>query len=144
MYQDDAHDGALCVSRVYPNLLLNVSYPVSAKCLRFLHAANVLGGHAVSFRLRKCEMVWNPFDKRRPEEGTGAQYGPGWLVEKGEGFESFRVFELLQDSDDEERQELGRRAMLRTLAPQTTASIVCKRRRFHSLKHSIRLRLPSC
>ena len=34
MYQDDAHDGALCVSRVYPNLLLNVSYPVSAKCLR--------------------------------------------------------------------------------------------------------------
>ena len=62
--------------------------------------------------------------KRRPEEGTGAQYGPGWLVEKGEGFESFRVFELLQDSDDEERQELGRRAMLRTLAPQTTASIV--------------------
>ena len=71
--------------------------------------------------------------KRRPEEGTGAQYGPGWLVEKSEGFESFRVFELLQDSDDEERQELGRRAMLRTLAPQTTASIVCKRRRyFHS------------
>ena len=34
MYQDDAHDGALCVSRVYPNLLLNVSYPVSATCLR--------------------------------------------------------------------------------------------------------------
>ena len=97
----------------------------------------------MSFRLRKCEMVWNPFDKRRPEEGTGAQYGPGWLVEKGEGFESFRVFELLQDSDDEERQELGRRAMLRTLAPQTTASIVCKRRRFHPLKHSIRLHLPS-
>ena len=75
-------------------------------------------------------MVWNPFDKRRPEEGTGAQYGPGWLVGKGEGVESFRVFELLQDSDDEERQELGRRAMLRTLAPQTTASIVCKRRRY--------------
>ena len=48
MYQDDAHDGALCVSRVYPNLLLNVSYPVSAKVLaRFLHAANVLAGRSV-------------------------------------------------------------------------------------------------
>jgi hypothetical protein len=79
MYQDDAHDGALCVSKVYPDLLLNVSYP----------------------------------------------YGPGWLVEPGgPGFESFRVLELLQDSDDEERQELGRRAMMRTLAPQTTASFV--------------------
>jgi hypothetical protein len=77
-YQDDAHDGALCVGRVYPKLLLNVSYP----------------------------------------------YGPGWLVRPGESFESFRVLELLQDSDDEERQELGRRAMLRTLAPQTTASFV--------------------
>ena len=56
-YQDDAHDGALCVSKVYPDLLLNVSYP----------------------------------------------YGPGWLVKPGEGigFESFRVLELLQDSDDE-------------------------------------------
>jgi hypothetical protein len=35
-----------------------------------------------------------------------------------------QVLELLQDSDDEERQELGRRAMMRTLAPQTTASFV--------------------
>ena len=79
MYQDDAHDGALCVSKVYPDLLLNVSYP----------------------------------------------YGPGWLIKPGGAmFESFRVYELLQDSDDEERQELGRRAMLRTLAPQTTASFV--------------------
>jgi hypothetical protein len=66
-YQDDAHDGALCVSKVYPDLLLNVSYP----------------------------------------------YGPGWLVKPGDGigFESFRVLELLQDSDDEVSKRLCRFAV---------------------------------
>ena len=79
LYQDDAHDGALNVGRVYPDLLVNVSYPL----------------------------------------------GPGYLLApRGTTFQSFHVYELLQDSDDEERQELGRRAMIRTLAPQTTQSFL--------------------
>jgi hypothetical protein len=46
--------------------------------------------------------------------------GPGVRLKPGERFESFRTFELLQDSDDQERQGLARRRMYRTLAPQVS------------------------
>ena len=107
MYQDDAHDGALCVSKVYPDLLLNVSYP-------YLLQTSQRRFHTL------LPIRWRFMTHFLPP----SRYGPGWLVKPGTGFESFRVLELLQDSDDEERQELGRRAMMRTLAPQTTASFV--------------------
>ena len=46
--------------------------------------------------------------------------GPGVLLQPGETFKSFRTFEILQDSDDRERQGLARRKMYRTVAPQVT------------------------
>ncbi len=44
--------------------------------------------------------------------------GPGAHLAPGERFESFRTYELVQDSDDRERRGLARRRMYRTLAPQ--------------------------
>jgi hypothetical protein len=46
--------------------------------------------------------------------------GPDQMIAPGETFESFRAFELLQDSTDRERQSLARRRMYRTLAPWVT------------------------
>ena len=46
--------------------------------------------------------------------------GPGITLKKGEVFESYRVFELLQDSDDRERKGLEIRKMYRTIAPWVT------------------------
>ncbi|MCC6444705.1 MAG: alpha-galactosidase [Armatimonadetes bacterium] len=46
--------------------------------------------------------------------------GPGVALRPGERFDSFRTFELLHDSDDRERRGLGRRRMVRALAPQVT------------------------
>ena len=46
--------------------------------------------------------------------------GPDVIVKPGESFESFRVFELVQDSDDRERRGLALRRMYRTIAPWVT------------------------
>ncbi len=46
--------------------------------------------------------------------------GPDQLIEPGKTFESFRVFELLQDSTDRERKGLAVRRMYRTIAPWVT------------------------
>ncbi len=45
--------------------------------------------------------------------------GPAVQLEPGENFESFRVFELVQDSTDRERRGLALRRAYRTLAPWT-------------------------
>jgi len=45
--------------------------------------------------------------------------GPDQLLAPGDRFESFRTFELAQDSTDRERNGLARRRMYRTLAPWT-------------------------
>lgn len=50
--------------------------------------------------------------------------GPNVQVEKNDPFRSYITFELLQDSDDRERQSLGHRRMYRKLAPQTTESLI--------------------
>lgn len=47
-------------------------------------------------------------------------FGPDQTIESGETFESFRVFELVQDSDDRERRGLAIRKMYRILAPWVT------------------------
>lgn len=52
-------------------------------------------------------------------------FGPGAHVQKDSVFQSFTTFELLQDSDDKERQLLGERKLLRRLAPQVTESLLC-------------------
>ncbi len=50
--------------------------------------------------------------------------GPDTVVNAKRPFKSFITFELLHDSDDRERQTLGHRRMYRTLAPQTTESLL--------------------
>ncbi len=45
--------------------------------------------------------------------------GPELAIGAGESWSSFRVFELLFDSDDRERRGLAQRKMMRTLAPWT-------------------------
>lgn len=45
--------------------------------------------------------------------------GPDALIEPGASFNSFRVFELVYDSTDRERNGLARRRMYRTLVPWT-------------------------
>jgi hypothetical protein len=51
---------------------------------------------------------------------VGPSRGPAQVIEPGESFESFRVFVLVQDSSDRERQGLARRRMARLLAPWVT------------------------
>lgn len=46
--------------------------------------------------------------------------GPDQVIEPGKTFESFRVFELVQDSTDRERKGLAVRRMYRTIAPWVT------------------------
>ena len=46
--------------------------------------------------------------------------GPDVLITPGEAFESFRVFELVQDSSDRERRGLAQKRMYRTIAPWVT------------------------
>ena len=48
------------------------------------------------------------------------KYGPDQTVGAGQSFESFRIWELLNDSWDRERKSLGHRRMLRALAPWST------------------------
>ena len=43
--------------------------------------------------------------------------GPNVSIPSGEQFESFRIYELMQDGDDRERNALGVRKMYRLLAP---------------------------
>lgn len=50
--------------------------------------------------------------------------GPNTVVSRNKPFKSYLTFELLQDSDDRERQSLGHRRMYKTLAPQTTESLI--------------------
>lgn len=50
--------------------------------------------------------------------------GPYTMMSNIEPFKSHVTFELLQDSDDRERQTLGHRRLYRKLAPQTTESLL--------------------
>lgn len=50
--------------------------------------------------------------------------GPNTRIGRETPFKSYVTFELLQDSDDRERQSLGHRRMYKKLAPQTTESLL--------------------
>ncbi len=50
--------------------------------------------------------------------------GPDQDIAPGENFESFRAFELVQDSTDRERKSLEKRRMYRTIAPWVTENPV--------------------
>jgi hypothetical protein len=61
------------------------------------------------------------YDKQTPcLLECSAPIGPDQIIEPGQVFESFRVFELLQDSTDRERKGLAIRRMYRTIAPWVT------------------------
>lgn len=61
------------------------------------------------------------YDLQMPLLLTGKYpLGPGERLEPGQTFESFQTYELLLDSDDQERNGMARRKMYRTLAPQVT------------------------
>ncbi len=51
--------------------------------------------------------------------------GPARKIEPASEFRSMRTFELLQDSDDQERKTLGHRRLYRILAPQVTENLLC-------------------
>lgn len=50
--------------------------------------------------------------------------GPNTIITKDSPFKSFITFELLQDSDDNERKSLAHRRMYKKLAPQVTESLL--------------------
>lgn len=51
---------------------------------------------------------------------TRPPIGPDHIIEPGGSFESFRAFELAQDSTERERKSLAKRRMYRTIAPWTS------------------------
>jgi hypothetical protein len=61
--------------------------------------------------------------------------GPSEYVAPGGKFESFITFELLNDSDDRERQTLGQRRMYRKLAPQVTENQLTFATSSQDIKH---------
>jgi len=69
--------------------------------------------------------------------------GPGILLQPGETFESFRTFEILQDSDDRDRKGLARRKMFRTVAPQITENPIFMHVR-STEPNAVRLAIDQC
>jgi len=74
---------------------------------------------------------------------VGPAVGPDIDIAPGESFESFRCFELVQDSSDRERQGLARRRMYRTIAPWITENPLMMHVR-NSDDESVRLAIDQC
>ena len=69
--------------------------------------------------------------------------GPGVVLQPGDNFQSFRTFELLNDSDDRERKGLARRKMYRIVAPQVTENPIFMHVR-QSDPEAVRLAIDQC
>ena len=69
--------------------------------------------------------------------------GPGVTLQPGDNFQSFRTFELLNDSDDRERKGLARRKMYRIVAPQVTENPIFMHVR-QSDPEAVRLAIDQC
>jgi len=69
--------------------------------------------------------------------------GPDQEIAPGAKFESFRVFELLQDSTDRERNTLAQRRMYRTIAPWVTENPILMHVR-SSVPADVRLAIDQC
>ena len=69
--------------------------------------------------------------------------GPGVTLQPGGNFQSFRTFELLNDSDDRERKGLARRKMYRMVAPQVTENPIFMHVR-QSDPEAVRLAIDQC
>lgn len=95
-----------------------------------------------------------PWSKGDPGQGSGpgaarylalSKYSQGLAktLKPGERFTSFRTYEMLQDSDDAERQGLVRRKMFRTVAPWTQENPIFMHLR-NSDSASIRRAVDQC
>jgi hypothetical protein len=69
--------------------------------------------------------------------------GPDVTIEPGQTFESFRTFELIQDSTERERKGLAVRRMYRTIAPWVTENPILMHVR-HADPKSVRLAVDQC
>ena len=69
--------------------------------------------------------------------------GSGVTLELGDNFQSFRTFELLNDSDDRERKGLARRKMYRIVSPQVTENPIFMHVR-QSDPEAVRLAIDQC
>ena len=69
--------------------------------------------------------------------------GPDIMIEQGETFESFRIFELIYDSTERERKGLSLRRMYRTIAPWSTENPIIMHVRNADAK-SVRLAIDQC
>jgi len=69
--------------------------------------------------------------------------GPDVVIEPGQDFRSFRVFELAHDSTDRERRGLAVRRMYRALAPWATENPILMHVR-HADPQSVRLAIDQC
>jgi hypothetical protein len=69
--------------------------------------------------------------------------GPDIAIAPGGAFESFRTFELIQDSTDRERKGLALRRMYRTIAPWVTENPIMLHIR-QSTPKAVRLALDQC
>jgi hypothetical protein len=69
--------------------------------------------------------------------------GPGMSIAPGKVFESFRTFELIQDSTDRERKGLAVRRMFRTVAPWATENPIMMHVR-SAKPEAIRLAIDQC
>ena len=69
--------------------------------------------------------------------------GPGVKLQPGDNFQSFRTFELLNDSDDRERKGLAHRKMYRMVAPQVTENPIFMHVR-QSDPEAVRLAIDQC
>ncbi len=69
--------------------------------------------------------------------------GPDQVIAPGESFESFRAFELVQDSTERERKGLAQRRMYRTIAPWVTENPVLMHVR-SAKPDAVRLAIDQC
>jgi hypothetical protein len=69
--------------------------------------------------------------------------GPDVIIEPGKTFESFRTFELIQDSTERERKGLAIRKMYRTIAPWGTENPILMHVR-HANPTAVRLAINQC
>ena len=74
---------------------------------------------------------------------TRPPIGPDIIMEPGESFETFRIFELIHDTTERERRGLAARRMYRTLAPWVTENPILMHVR-RADPASVRLAIDQC
>lgn len=133
-------------NHIDPNDLKEMTYP------RF-HVQSDYAFNGMTYKSSDQTTYWVPdpdyetqvnYDRTWPHMLTCRYpYGPGVEVKPGETFESFRVFEMLHDSDETERRGLAIRKLHRVLAPWSTENPILMHVR-NSNSDAIRLAVDQC